>query len=46
MACQQIEKNQKLKLFFNNNGLDEKERTAKKWEMIRLASIFGGTSIY
>ena len=29
---------------FNNDGLDEYERTVEKNEMIRLTSIFGGTS--
>jgi len=33
-------------LFSNNKGLDEWERTAVKYEMIRLPSIFGGTSTY
>jgi hypothetical protein len=33
-----------LESFFNNEGLDEKERTEEKRESTCLASIFGGTS--
>ena len=46
MACQQAEKSISIELLFNNDGLDELERTVERYEMIRLASIFGGTSIY
>ena len=46
MACQQPEKNQKREITLNNDGLDEQDGTTEKYEIIRLASIFGGTSIY
>ncbi len=46
MACQQPEKIRSLESSFNNEGLDEQERTLEKYETIGLASIFGGTSIY
>jgi hypothetical protein len=35
-----------IKLLFNNNQLAQQERIAEEFEMVRLASIFGGTSIY
>jgi hypothetical protein len=46
MACQQAKKIAILESSFNNEGLDQQERTAEKVEVIRLASIFGGTSTY
>jgi hypothetical protein len=41
-----MQESRSLEASFNNKGLDEWERTAEKYEMIRLASIFGGTSTY
>jgi hypothetical protein len=35
-----------LESSFNNKKLDQQERIAEKYEMVRLTSIFGGTSIY
>jgi hypothetical protein len=46
MASQQPEKVRSLDSSFNNGGLAQEERTAGKYERIRLASILGGTSIY
>jgi hypothetical protein len=46
MACQQPNESRSLKSSFNNKGLDEQEGIAEMYEMIYLASIFGGTSIY
>jgi hypothetical protein len=45
-ACQQLEKGKELDSSFNNRGLDQLERTGKKYKTICLASVFGGTSIY
>jgi hypothetical protein len=33
-------------IFFNNGGLDDRERSVKRGETIASPSISGGTSIY
>jgi len=46
MDCQQPKSNQKFGITFYDAALDEWETTAEKYEMIRLASICGGTATY
>jgi hypothetical protein len=38
-------KKQKLRILFNNEGLDEQEGAVGESETICLATIFGGTSV-
>jgi len=41
-----VEKIRRFDSSFNSRALDEQEETAEKYEVIRLALIFGGTSVY
>ena len=45
-GLQQPKSNQKFGITFYDAALDEWETTAEKYEMIRLASICGGTATY
>jgi hypothetical protein len=45
MACQKPGKIKRVESCPNNERLDEWESNVEKGETIRLASIFGGTSI-
>ena len=46
LACHQPERIRILESSSNNSGLDEQDRTVEKYEIVRFASIFGGTSTY